>query len=192
MQHASNLLKRKERSLLARVNSWQKRRCEFNHDWLKNQLIQDLGKAINIADGRVVDPPFLPKLWTKLRSEWTAQCEEAESLVRSFEYEMSPGRLFERVPLERIPGEGIDWLPSLTHGLWVARQPVRQWVGEARAELDAARHACSALLSKMDKIGAVHTREDLRAIRPFLVDFRARCQSLGGAISDFPSEIKAA
>ncbi len=175
-----------------KTEEWQRRRCAFNHDWLKNQFMPALAKCINVIDRRVLDEAFLPSFADRLRAEWGPHRLEALTLLRCFETEMSPSRLFDRPPLASCPRPVLNWLLTLVDQLWANREPVRQWTTEALEKLEAANRAYSEVVEALNRTEGMLTAEALCVHRRLFVEFQARCQELGRAISGFPCEIKAA
>jgi len=175
---------------VTRTERWQKKRCSLNHDWLKNQFMPGLAKLINVLDGRVIDPTFLPSFVFRLRREWGGYADELNELLQSFEEEMSPRRLFDCPPLANRGEAVAEWLPGVIHALWLSRDPVFVWTDEARTRLDDANRSHSEIIKELEHIGPVIATEALRGIRPLFGEFRAHCRDLGTAVSSFPSEIR--
>jgi len=80
----------------------------------------------------------------------------------------------------------------LIHELWLSREPVREWTDGAFLSLASADRAYSAIMEELSRFGPSPSMEDLRRTRSRFAEFRERCQALGSAVSNFPSEIKAA
>ena len=76
-----------------RTPVWQKRRSEFNHDWLKNRFIPALAKWLNLLDDRIEDLSFEHTFVETVLPQWEDHREEALALPRDFEQEMSPRTL---------------------------------------------------------------------------------------------------
>lgn len=174
------------------MERWQRKRCAVNQDLLKNQFMPALAKLINVLDGRVVDPTFHPAFLKRLQEEWDGLHADVDDRLRSFEKEMSPRRLFERLPLANCSPQVAGWLPCLIHELWLSREPVRQRTVEGVGNLTGADRADSAIMKELDRVGSAPSMDDLRRMRSLFVEFRERCQALGSAVSNFRAEIKAA
>jgi hypothetical protein len=170
--------------------SWQRKRSEFNHDWLKNRYLTALAKWINILDGRVEDQEFEKQFTTAVLGQWREYSPQAIWLARSFESEMSPKALLERPPFINFLPESAMWLGDLVHGLWKSRYPVGAWVNEAATAVGAADDAYRNLLSQIG-YGEVPTIEQLRALRSTFARFQGCCQAVAKAMEAFPSKVLA-
>jgi hypothetical protein len=170
------------------ISTWQKRRSEFNHDWLKNRYLPALAKWINILDNRVEDQEFQKEFPRTILNQWLEYGPEAYLLAKRFECEMSPRVLLERYPLSRLPGSTRDWLGPLVHELWLSRYPVRQWVADTVAAVCAANAAYETL---RDSIASKEnsTVEELRSLRGTFTRFQGLCQGLARTIEEFPSKL---
>ena len=175
---------------MAKINNWQKRRSALNHDWLKNQFMPAFAKFINVIDGRVIDPGFLPLFLASLCADWESHRRELAALIQSFEDAMSPKNFFDQPPLKVCTGF-TNWLPQLTHELWATRQSARESTAGAREHLESADQAYSEVRLYLERTGPTVTISDLIPGRPHFVEFRFRCQVLGNSLSKFPSEITA-
>ncbi|HEX8163570.1 MAG TPA: hypothetical protein VF538_16995 [Pyrinomonadaceae bacterium] len=169
---------------------WQKRRSEFNHDWLKNQYLPALAKFLNLLDDLIEDREFESSFVPVTLSQWGSHREEALALASDYEQLMSPQRLFSCPPLSRRRAHDKQWLGRLVHDLWLARYPVRRWVSEALAAAESADVAYRQLQGALQSCADTQSAEALRPFRKQFLEFYERCQELGGAISKLPDEVK--
>jgi len=170
------------------ISTWQKRRSEFNHDWLKNRYLPALAKWINILDDRVEDQEFQREFPRTILNQWLEYGPQGHLLAERFESEMSPRVLLERYPLSRLPGPTRDWLGPLVHELWLSRYPVRQWVADTVAASDAVNTAYGLLRDSIAS-KANSTVEELRPLRSTFTRFQRLCQGLARTIEEFPSKL---
>jgi hypothetical protein len=171
------------------TREWQRRRAEFNHDWLKNQYLQDLGRWNRLLADEIDDPRFERRFVAEVLPTWEKQERVVTALVREFEGEMSPRVLFERSPLSDCNSSTQNWLPDLMHSLWLARYPVRAWLSNARRILEDACIAYSTLCSNLATYPDRRSVEKLRPLRPDFERFRSACHDLASAIEKFPDRI---
>src|SRR5207248_1082717 len=94
---------------------WQRRRSAFNHDWLKNQYLTALASWINLLDSRggYRDAAFESVFVPEILPQWELSREEALSLARTFDWEMSARQLFQYPPLLRSDSDTKQWLGDL-------------------------------------------------------------------------------
>lgn len=171
--------------------SWQKRRSEFNHDWLKNEFIIALGKWINILDGKVEDKEFEHTFILFTLSSWESHKEEAVALPRDFENAMSPRKLFESPPLSSCDLETKVWLGALIHELWLERYGVKQLVKDTDASVEDTNTSYNNLQNAIRGFQGTEHTVALRPLKHMFLDFREQCMALAKTIERFPSEIKA-
>jgi hypothetical protein len=122
--------------------SWQRRRSELNHDWLKNRYLPALAKWINILDDYVEDYGFEKDFLELTLPQWEEHRLLVIALIESFEIEMSPGIQLSHPPLSHLPESTKMWLHSLilrvprSEGMRIKRPIVfpRFWIGPALIE----------------------------------------------------------
>lgn len=168
---------------------WQRRRSQFNHDWLKNRFLPALTKWANILAGEVEDQAFERTFSEQILPEWESQREEAMAICEAFENEMSPRRLVDRPPLSRCDESTKQWLGALVHQLWLARYPVSGWIAQATARVQATAAAYDRLQEGVRRRGRT-TLSQSQEVRERFEDFRRRCQELAATMQALPSEIK--
>ena len=170
------------------MTSWQKRRSEFNHDWLKNRYLPAIAKWVNILDDRVEDQDFQREFPTTILNQWLEYGPQAYGLADRFESEMSPRVLLGQHPLSRLPSERREWLGTLVHELWLSRYPVHRWVADTVAVVDAANEAYQLLRDSIASREST-TVEELRPLRHSFTRFQGLCQALARTIEEFPSKM---
>jgi hypothetical protein len=170
--------------------SWQKRRSEFNHDWLKNKYIPKLGAWVNLLDERIEDKDLERSYVSSILPGWEHQQKEALALPRDFETEMSPRTLFREPPLSNCDDDTKQWLGELVHHLWLIRYSVGKLVSDALESTEKANDAYSKLKSALKGCTDTSNVEALKPFRPFFVEFLRSCRALSEAIEKFSSEVK--
>jgi hypothetical protein len=168
-------------------SSWQLRRSNFNHHWLKNRLLQALDSAANLLHGRIRGSSYLEEILTSEVREWESQRLELEALLQDFETEMSPQRLFEFPPL-------CDWDPQLKsaigmlmHRLWLLQCPVDDLVDAARAcATDMSREYTLLIAQRPVPAGGSISSEFVSCFEAF----RLATRRLASAIEKFPKQVQ--
>jgi hypothetical protein len=171
------------------IETWEKRRSSFNHDWLKNRYILALAKFLNLLDDRVEDAEFEQAFISTVLPEWERHKTEAWQIARDFEESMSPKSLFTKAPLCRCDQPTVEWLGRLAHQLWLARYPVAQWVSNVCAQLEAGDEAYQQIQNALKDCRNTQSAEELQKFREYFVEFRQRCQDVANAMSTFPREV---
>jgi len=167
-------------------SKWQRRRSDFNHQWLKNRLLSALDCGANFLQGRLQGTGYLEDVILIEVREWTERRKDLDELLNDFEYEMSPSRLLDTPPL-------CDWEPNiksviaeLIHKLWIVRYPVKEWV-------ETARKAVSEVNQEYDFLTVINpTNENGQVNFEFISHyelFRAACRSLSKTIEKFPHQV---
>lgn len=170
------------------IPSWQRRRSDFNHDWLKNQYINRLGGFIERLKTEGADISRIVRFLKQDFPEWEKKRETARELIVSFDREMSPRVLFKQEPLNQCDTDTKRWLGDLMHALWMARYPVKKWRCEAEKALKLVDCQYSALKKVIDSLNQIDS-ERLASLLPSLVAFKQACEKLSQTISQFPHEV---
>lgn len=169
---------------------WQGRRREFSHDWLKNQFMPRLASWLRLLDDEIEDPELEREFVPSFLPEGERRIHDALVLVRDFEREMSPRRLFGCPPLTRCDYDTQEWLGEVAHMLWMNRYPIKKWTTSAIDSVEAVRTAYKELgvmISSCSDPGSA------KAFRPYRIAFaklHMSWQALADSIGKFPSEIK--
>lgn len=170
-------------------SAWQRRRSEFNHQWLKNRLLSALDSAANILDGRIRGDGYLEDILQREAREWPERAKELDRLLGDFESEMSPQQLFCVPPLCNWDTELKLAMTESVHQLWLARFSVQ--------ELIAATHLAACRVSnaheQMAEIPAFRAdgQVDAAFVSRFEA-FRAACRELSELVGKFPNKVQVA
>ena len=178
--------------LIASCPSWQKRRSEFNHDWLKNHFMPALAKWINILDGHVEDQDFGAGFMKITLVEWETHARQAVELVCGFEKEMSPRTMVIAPRFSKTTPATRRWLGNLVHELWLNRYPVQQWIDESVRCVHCADAAYLRIRRAFDQAVQIPSPLALREQRQLFIDFQDRCQTLAKSIEAYPSVVRVA
>lgn len=169
-----------------RQKSWQQRRSDFNHQWLKNRFLSALDAAAQVIRGRIRAAACLQELVDVDLPEWQERREDLNALLAEFETEMSPRRLFDSPPLSECKSPAMEVLADFSHELWLARYPVAEWLEGARraaSEVDA-HYELLRRIAPVDVAGG--------ARQEFVAEFekfRGACRALSKAVEKFPDRI---
>jgi hypothetical protein len=177
--------------MIIMIPSWQKRRSDFNHDWMKNKYIQALGDWHRLLNDEQEDEDLEKKFVSDVLPQWESHSAEAFALPRNFKTEMSPRVLFKKAPLSRCDEDTKKWLGEVIHNLWLVRYAVRQRINDTTTKASSANLSYLRLQKALKMCPDTRSAASLRPLRPFFEDFCKCCQSLTGAMEKFPSEVKA-
>lgn len=169
--------------------SWQKRRGEFNHNWLKNKYLPALGKLQNLLDDYIEDDEFWGPFITDVLPKWESHRAEARDLIENFELEMSPRVLLEHDPFSRLDNEVRIWLSELVHNLWLTRYPVTQWIEEAIGCMRDVDDAYKRIKKILKECPDNKLAEALKQQKDEFREYNRVCRKLGKAFETFPSRI---
>jgi hypothetical protein len=172
------------------LGDWQRRRSEFNHDWLKLKYLNRLKSFFERL--QVEDSGSMSRLREFIEMDfpvWEERSMDAWWLVQHFEKEMSPSSLFNTEPLNKCGVETKEWLVPLIHALWLERRSVRQLVTKAAellATVDEDFMKLSKNLPKADDAYIQRLKSDLPVWKKFVDD----CFEFSQCLSDFPHGIE--
>jgi len=167
--------------------NWQRRRSEFNHQWLKNRLLSALDSATNLMRGRITGAGYLEDILNQEIREWPVRRGELDSLLVDFETEMSPRTLFDAPPLAEWESGIKRVMSELLHEFWLVRYPVRTWIGNAQKAALTVDKSYEQLL-RVQPIG-MDGHVDFEFSARFDA-FCTACRELAKTIEKFPSHIQ--
>ena len=169
---------------------WQKRRSEFNHDWLKNQYMPALAKCINLVAGKIDDRDFELNFYSRILVQWELHEDELSLLLEDFQSAMSPQLLLLSPPLSYADQSTKKWLGPLIHELWLRRYKVHDLVSRAKdagMNLNRQYLQLKAFFIVNQDLGAAIGNTELTEL---LLNFRNRCQTLAKTLERFPSTVR--
>ena len=116
-----------------------------------------------------------------------------ESLLETFETEMSPKSLFKKEPLNHCDNETRIWLGQLIHALWLARYPVKEWIHAGQNAFrnvnDQYNDIAKVMKSKKLNCESENCRTALNSLIPHFLQFKKACEELSQTIGMFPHQI---
>lgn len=170
--------------------NWQKRRGEYNHDWLKNQYLPALSSWINLLDGRIKDASLERSFIPTILPKWEEKGGAALDLASTFEDEMSPRVLLDAPPLSNLDQETREWLGSLAHTLWLRRYNVDHVISNIITRYKQANQSYLQIKKHVHGISGTESIESILPLRNEFVTFKGLCQLLAQSIEMLPSEVE--
>jgi hypothetical protein len=164
------------------MSAWQYQRSKFNHDWLKNTFIIQLGALRNLASAKQNADGELIEACQSAFREWYEHRLESRELIDAFRREESPKTLFSIPPLSNCDNETQSWLPDFIHQHWLTTHPVEIWIHDA---LNAWKEADEQAGKLRVTLGQSDLKAEMLAV--LVNDFRLSVSELSDAISRFPS-----
>jgi len=172
------------------VNSWQQRRSEFNHEWLKPKYLNAVQSFIERL--RATDLDSFGRLQEFIEMDfpaWRKHSADAWWLIQHFEDEMSPKILFNYQPLVNCDNEIKVWLAPLEHELWLTRCKVRARVKNAEELVRKVDDDFADLTANLPAFGPNYVAE-LKALLSQWQLFGEDCFALSKCLSEFPHRIE--
>jgi hypothetical protein len=169
------------------IVDWQRRRSEFNHDWLKNRYLNNLDGFIANLEMKKPDETLLMIFMEEDWIQWKTHEENARLLIDSFEKEMSPDVLFETGILKGMNPEAREWLKPLTHYLWLERHDIKNKISNCQEWLLKVNAQYDKMNRMLNETG--RNMKQLKNLLPEFKAFRDICQAFSESISKLPSEV---
>lgn len=119
-------------------SEWEKRRSDFNHDFMKNFFLMALSRWLRLLEGETDDPHLERTFLVSVLPAWKSARAQLNALLSDMEFNLSPARSFEMLPLSRCDDSTKSWLPSLVHELWLVRNSIRKQLENARRAVQDA------------------------------------------------------
>jgi hypothetical protein len=167
--------------------SWETRRSEFRHDWLKNTYINRLDGFLSGLNAANPDLEWLLEFVEEDLPAWEEKKGEARWVIDNYEDEMSPRTLFGRPPLSRCAPETKRWLADLVHQLWRSRYDTTEATENARRALEDVNDTYDELDEQIEGTPDI---AQLKTLRPAFEDLKEACEDLGNAMSNFLREVR--
>jgi len=154
------------------MSGWPLRRSLLVHGEIGNRLFPALLVA---EEGEVEGSSAQCGPLAEELAEWAAVRAKLESLVRSFEAEMSPATIVDRWVAEGIDGDEVRWMRDLIDEDWRRRLKVPTRRAAALSALEGASRAIDRVRQT-----TVRKSEERRAVlRAAEVALRKLCDELG-------------
>ena len=172
------------------MNTWQKRRIEFNHDWMKNIYLISMDAFI----GRIHDLKETTRVngrveeFIKIRFfEWELHKKEAEWLINNFKNQMSPKECLNSGFLKYYSEDDKKWMGELIHELWLIRHPVDEWIKNSHKafnKVEKLYRDIKVQLSKHKHFNATY----LLSMKTVFENFCEACSKFSETISQLPNK----
>lgn len=166
--------------------NWKCRRGAFNHQWLTNNYLNHLRYWVSEMESGSdhVDVEFEEKFVTKILKQWEHRGEEAAWIVDNAVEYLSPKRLFEQLPLCRIPAEIREPVSEACHYLWLQRTvEIRTRSERAKRRVDLTYRR---LMKCLSQCSVPLTAASANRCTPLAVKFEAACNELKSALEELP------
>ena len=151
------------------ITDWQTERSRVNHDWLKNKLINKLNSLAKLpGDGHT------RSIISENLIQWDEQIGKLQTLIETLEHDMSPSRLFEQPPLDKIGDRHRSWMLPLLHDHWCRKNDIPGIKSKMSDGLKAVKHAFALFRPKF--ASGDFTSEDVAR-------FAAACQEYSEYLS---------
>jgi hypothetical protein len=166
------------------LRNWLSVRGSFNHQWLANNYLNQLGYWVSAMNAEGDDPTFVEDFVNDTLNQWNHRSIEAQWVVDNMVDALSPIRLFDAEPLSRIPQEIREPVAKACHLLWLQRTEVpRERAINAKNQVDLKYARLVACLSKRSR---PLTQKSAKKCFPLAVEFEAACEELKKAFEELP------
>ena len=165
---------------------WERRRSRFNHDWLKNRFLVEVGSFENSLSGKGYSVKKALNTLRDVMEQWLEQRKRLGGIIRDFENSMSPATLMDLPPLKNMDDATRRWLKPLIHQLW--------WKGRGNEiRKDAAEEALMRANKKYElllvELSATDAEQDIELLERVAREMQTEFQSLAEAIQRLPSKV---
>lgn len=171
------------------MNSWERRRSNFCHDYLKGHFIGALHGFISRLGAERPDAKRLREFLTEDLASWPEHQVTAELLIASFQEENSPRALFCHSPLQHCDEQTKQWLPQLAHATWLSQYPVKETLDWANRALHKAANSHERIMSRIDSPANAPICL-LKTLMPQFRRLRDACKDLSKALAALHTKIR--
>ena len=170
------------------VPQWQCQRSQFNHDWLKNEFLNNLDGFLAMLKYEKPSRDHLAAFLEYDFISWPQHMAEGKRLIDSFAKEMTPMTLLKEKPLKDLNPKTRVWLGELIHALWLCRYNITEMLSNLSKEFEKAVHSYNAIKNRLEKTGM--SLDELKKLLPEFRTFRETCVDFSKRLSTLPAEVK--
>lgn len=169
--------------------SWQADKARFNHDLLKNQFITAIGKLVRLLRGQVQEEDYLRHFAAVILPSWLKLRAQALDLLRRFQHEMSPVRLFAVEPLSRLSPEDREWMTGLLEECWSSSLKTQKVADNMEEAISAVDEQYELLLGNLTSVvaGADPSPQATEPLAECAEEFYRRCSHFSDLFSQLSS-----
>lgn len=160
---------------------WQQQRNHFNHDWMKNRFLIQLGALRNRLERYADKDSALRDSCRDAVIAWAEHQDLARELIQTYQEMESPKNLFQMLPLSSCNDDLKSWLPDLVHQHWLACYRINALVENALEIWMKAEENAATLKY------ALKAQDNRQALAVHVDRFRHAIAGLSNAISVFPN-----
>ena len=166
-------------------NEWERRRSEFNHDWLKNTYLRRL-RAFLDRLALAPDSPVIVEFLANDFPLWRGKTAEVQWLAAHLAECLSPRRYFDVKPLALASAETKAWLPDAIHQVWFGKFHVSDAIANLEARISAVETTYQELSRELQPgtKGAA-----LAGLRPRFEAYEVLCRELSSELSEIRKTI---
>ena len=174
-----------------RSSKWQKRRSNYNHNWLKNSYTTgEIRRWVAFLSGNAEGGDFTKSRFTSyIEAEWVQNGSEILGLLEEYQDAMSPSSLFDEGALSHVDDTTEKWLRPMCVAIWKAKHGA----DDAVENVHTAYHSANTTLQELSTLVSVHESAALTSGSVFLVKlntFLRQCQELAEAVHRLESSVK--
>ncbi len=172
------------------MNTWQKRRIEFNHDWMKNKYLISMDAFIvrmhDLKESSGVSER-LEEFINNRFFEWDNHKKDAEWLIENYEHQMSPKVCLNSDILKYYSEEDKEWMGELIHKLWLIRNPVDEWIDDSNEAFNKVEKLFQDIKAQLSR-HKQHNAKYLLSMKAVFENFCEACINFSETISQFPNK----
>lgn len=146
---------------------WLNLRASLNHDGLKNRLLTQVSRLINVADGKIVADEPISMALAGLTSEWGRVGPQLRQLFQSTEASVSPASALLRAPLSEAPLSmaGRAAIYEYVHTRWLERVSLAKSLAHGQEALSEADQVFELTETMRQESPAAGLRQIRRVLR---------------------------
>jgi hypothetical protein len=168
-------------------SAWQKRRSDFNHDWLQNKFIMTLADWSKSIDKERWIDCTQQSFEDEIVIAWNANYSQISLLMSDYRKSMSPRVLLENGTIKRMTPPWRNLLGEILHSLWMARCNV---LARSRKVIDAYTTADKVYQSLNTEFPKALAAKDKELLKSMFDIFRGHCQVLRNTVTALESSIR--
>jgi len=172
-------------------SEWQKRRSDYNHNWLKNSYTTgELRRWVAFLSGHAEGGDFTKsRFMSHIVAEWTQKGSEILHLIEKYQDAMSPSTLFDEGALSHVDDATAKWLRPICVSIWRIKYGADKAISDIQTaynSADTTLQELSTLVSAQESTAFVSGSVILEKLNTFV----RQCRDLGEAVRRLESSVK--
>jgi len=169
--------------------SWQRRRSDFNHNWLKNTYLGYIRRLHKILDENKKAQNGL-RLFLEKFPEWELRQVELITLINEYGDLLSPKTLLNVTPLNNLEEDYKLLIGEKVDEIWKLKNNIPEQIKAAKDCLEKVESNYDILKKRMENVTEIQDISDRDGCKKEVKAFIDACEELNSTVNKFHNRIR--